>query len=324
MPRWYLWVMAVTVLSVSPILRAGNWHTGASLQCGQCHAEHATVGGQEIPGGPYSTLLVKAGVNELCLSCHDGSDPTAPDVLSPVSMYDQSPSTESAAGHFASTGVINPAGHSLGVAVAMPLNGAGKTATLTCASCHDYHGNSNYRNLRYDPSGKGDSISLQASVDVFWQYAPLDPPTGSGSAAGYNQSNIRYKSSWSRWCGSCHDLVASNSPASPPAHFNAHPVDVAISGAGSTPHVSTAHWVSGTGEGFLGSSPILGEGIPRVPFLQPSATDFAGAGQVQSGNQVFCGSCHKSHGSDYTKGLRWPYVGGGANYLSGCQQCHSK
>jgi len=324
MRRWSAYLPVVIVLTVSPALRAGNWHTGGSLQCGQCHAEHATVGGQEIPGGPYSTLLVKAGVNDLCLSCHDGSDPTAPDVMAPVSMYAQSPLTESAAGHFASTGVVNPAGHSLGVAVAVPLNSTGKTATLTCASCHDYHGNANYRNLRHDPAGKGDSISLQASVDIFWQFTPLDPPTGAGSAAAYNQGNIRYKSGWSRWCGSCHDLIASNSPASPPAHFNAHPTDASLSGSGSTPHINTVHWVAGTGEGFLGSSPVTGEGIPRVPFLQASATDFVSAGQVLSSNQVFCGSCHKSHGSNYTKELRWPYIEGGANYLSGCQQCHYK
>lgn len=315
---------AVIILIMSMSLRAGNWHTGSSLQCGQCHAEHATAGGQEIPGGPFSTLLVRATVNELCLSCHDGSDPTAPDVLAPVSMYAQSPSTESAAGHFTSPGVANSAGHSLGLAVAVPLNSAGKTVTLTCASCHDYHGNGNYRNLRYDPAGKGDSVSVQASIDVFWQNPPPDQPSTAGSAAAYNMSNLRYRTGWSRWCGSCHDLVAANAPATAPAHFNAHPTEVALSGTGNTPHVSTAHWVGGTGEGFLGSSSISGEGIPRVPFLQPSATDFASAGQVQSANQVFCGSCHKAHGSDYGSALRWPYIGGGANYLSGCQQCHFK
>ena len=93
----YIGALVSALLVTASAVRGGNWHTGASLQCGQCHAEHATAGGQQIPGGPFSTLLVKATVNELCLSCHDGTDPTAPDVLAPVSMYAQSPSTESAA-----------------------------------------------------------------------------------------------------------------------------------------------------------------------------------------------------------------------------------
>ncbi len=317
--------IAIIVLSLfGGSIQSGGWHKGESLQCGECHAEHASVGGQEIPGGPYSTLLLKSSINELCLSCHGGDDPTAPDVLAPVSMYAQSPRTESAGGHFQVPGVLNSAGHSLGIVLPIPLNSSGRNIELTCASCHDYHGNENYRNLKYDPAGSGDSIVLSALVDIFWQDPPPSFPNPVGAAAAYQLGNIRYKSSWSGWCGSCHDQIQNNSTAIPPAHFNAHPSDIALSGTGSSPHVSSSRWIDGTGEGFTGNATVPGEGISRLPFRQPTATDFATAGQVESSNEIFCGSCHKSHGSDFGKGLRWPYVEGGVNYLSGCQQCHGK
>ncbi len=316
--------VAAVVMSVAGSVIAGNWHRGESLQCGECHAEHATAGGQVIPGGPFSTLLIKSSVNELCLSCHGGDDPTAPDVLSPVSMYAQSLTTESAAGFFQVPGVLNPMGHSLGLAVNVPLNSAGKNMELSCASCHEYHGNDNYRNLRYDPGATGDSISILSQQDIFWQDAPPELPSQGGAALAYQQGNIRYKSSWTRWCASCHDQISANTSAIPPAHFNAHPSDVPLSGTSGTPHVRTQGWISGDGEGFAGNAVVSGEGIPRVPFCQPTATDFASAGNVHSSNEVSCGSCHKSHGSDYSKSLRWPYLEGGINYLSGCQQCHGK
>ena len=316
--------MLTLILLLPFVLLAGEWHVGASLQCGQCHVEHGTAGGQPIPGGPYSTLLQKGSVNELCLSCHDGSDPTAPDVLAPVTMYGQAPSNESAAGHLLTIGVPNPGGHALGVSTITPLNSTGRTITVTCASCHDYHGNSNYRNLRYDPNGVGDSINIVAGVDVFWLNAPANPPTTAGSVAAYNHGNIGYKSSWSRWCGACHDQVATNSVAVLPAHFNGHPGEVSFLSGGSSSHADVTHWIAGTGEGFVGNTVVVGEGIPRLPFLQPTAIDFASTQQVQSSNVMSCISCHKSHGSDFGKSLRWPYVEGGVNYISGCQQCHHK
>lgn len=319
----YVWVIALSgALGLfTGMTQAGEWHVGASLVCSQCHAEHGSAGGEPIPGGPYSTLLLKGSINELCLSCHDGSDPTAPDVLAPVSMYAQAVPSESAAGHFLSAGTMNLGGHTLGVASAVPLNSAGRSLALDCGNCHDYHGNTNYRNLRYDPTGGSDSIDIAAGVDVFWNAAPSNPPTPAGSAVAYARVNIGYKSGWARWCGTCHDQLVVNTPTTPPAHFNLHPSEVSI-GQGSA-HTAVNHWIAGSGEGFTGS-PFAGEGIPRVPYLQPQATDFTTSQQVQSTNRVFCGSCHAAHGTANTMNLRWPYVDGGANYLSGCQQCHHK
>lgn len=314
----------LVVLAMGGALRAGNWHFGANLHCGDCHVEHGIVGGNPIPGGPYSTLLKKGTVNGLCLNCHDGSDPSAPDVLAPVTMYNQTLSLESAGGHVITPGVVNPAGHTLEVAVATPLSSTGRTMSMTCASCHDYHGNTNYRNLRYDPAGTGDSISIELGSDVFQGVPPSDPPSSATSPAAYERGNIGYKTGWSRWCASCHDQVATNSPAPSPAHSSGHPSEVAFGVAGNGGHADVSHWLAGIGEGFFGNSQVPGEGVARLPFLQPQATEFVNSRTVSTTNKVSCISCHSSHGSANAKAMRWPYVEGGVNYLSGCQQCHNK
>lgn len=314
----------LVALVTGSAVRAGEWHFGSNLQCGDCHVEHGIAGGNPIPGGPYSTLLKKGTVNGLCLTCHDGSDPSAPDVLAPVTMYNQTLSLESAGGHLVTPGMVNAAGHSLDIAMATPLSSTGRTLSLTCANCHDYHGNTNYRNLRYDPARTGDSISVALGSDVFNGVPPSKPPSSASSPAAYERGNIGYKTGWARWCASCHDQVATNSPAPSPAHFSGHPSEVAFGVAGSGSHVDVSHWLAGIGEGFFGNNEVPGEGVVRLPFLQPTATEFSISRTVSSTNMISCVSCHSSHGGANAKALRWPYVEGGVNYLSGCQQCHNK
>ncbi len=62
---------------------AGDFHTGASLRCADCHVMHFSQSHGFMPdgsgfsislgsSGPYGYLL-RNEVNDLCLSCHDGS-----------------------------------------------------------------------------------------------------------------------------------------------------------------------------------------------------------------------------------------------------------
>lgn len=316
--------LSIVILSTYGLALAGDWHNGTSLHCGDCHVEHGIAGGDPIPGGPFSTMLKKSTINSLCLTCHDGSDATAPDVLTPVTMYNGTTSLESGGGHFQMPGTVSPYGHTLDVAVETPLNSSRQMTTLSCANCHDYHGNSNYRNLNYDPADRGDSINVVVGVDVFQGLLPSDPPSSASSIAAYQRLNVGYRSGWARWCATCHDQAAANTPASQPAHFSGHPIEISIGSIGTDPHVDFTHWLAGTGEGFVGNSQVAGEGILRVPFLQPAASDFVTSQLVNSANKLSCISCHSSHGGNNAKALRWPYVEGGVNYLSGCQQCHHK
>ncbi|MEW6050981.1 MAG: cytochrome c3 family protein [Candidatus Zixiibacteriota bacterium] len=315
-------LMATLVLWLAVSATAGQWHIAGSLPCNDCHVGHGTEGGQEIPGGPFSALLKKNTVNELCLSCHDGTDPTAPDVLSPTPMYSSSPAKESSAGFFLSVLTMNAGGHDLGLPAATPLQAAGVTMELQCSNCHAVHGNANYRNLLEDPAGAGSALEVLLGRDVFTARDPDNPPTASGSAGAYDRSNVAYAANYSAWCASCHDLVRFNTQSAPPAHFNGHPSDIAINQALPDSHTDATHWRMGTGAGFVDGGDAAG--IPRLPFVNSQGTDFTTAATPLESNHVFCLSCHKAHGGPNTNAMHWPYVEGGSSFISGCQQCHNK
>src|SRR5262245_61624206 len=84
--------LAVTALPAF----AGEWHTGASNLCTDCHTMHfsqthqwgsdAPLASRSQSGGDWlgatgpNNFLLKAPANQLCLACHDGQT-FAPDVL---------------------------------------------------------------------------------------------------------------------------------------------------------------------------------------------------------------------------------------------------
>jgi hypothetical protein len=310
-------VFCIAIFAVELI--AGEWHVAGSLRCGDCHLQHSSEKGEPHPEGTQAYLLRKASVNEVCLSCHDGTDPTAPDVQAPAPMYASTVSQESAAGVLLGAPEDNPRGHTLGLPVITALQSTASPMILSCASCHAVHGNDNYRNLQHDPAALGADIRVALDTHVFVNLHPDKPPTPGGSINAYSRDNVAYARGMSDWCTSCHDLLATNSPAAAPAHFNNHPSNLAISVTGFDDHADAAHWIAGSGEGFTGIGGML-----RVPFQVPTASSFTSAREVASSNQVTCLSCHKSHGSANQKALHWPYLEGGDNFLSGCQQCHNQ
>lgn len=301
---------------------AGDWHVGGSLECGECHLQHGSNQRDPTVEGAFAFLLRKGSVNELCMSCHDGTDPAAPDVMAPTPMYSSTPSEESAAGPLAAVGFPNPNGHAIGVEMPTPLQQVSALRELSCVSCHSAHGNSNYRNLLTDPAETGASLLILQGVNVFTAVRPDNPPTSAGSIAAYSRDNVGYASGMTEWCSSCHDQLASNNFASAPAHFNAHPSDIALDAYPYNDHVDASHWIAGVGEGFaaVGQSPAT----LRVPFLVSAATDFQTSRAAGADNKVSCVSCHKPHGSAYRTGMVWPYLEVNDNALSGCQQCHNK
>ena len=316
-------VLIVLFFLCSPGLAlAGDWHVSGSSECGDCHLQHGSNQRDPTVEGAFSSLLKKSSVNELCMSCHDGTDPSAPDVIAPVPMYSSTPSGESGAGELAAAGVDNPNGHTLGLELPMPLKQVPALRELNCVSCHSAHGNGNYRNLVVDPAGSGASLLVEQGVNVFTGVRPDNPPTSAGSIAAYSRDNIGYVSGITAWCSSCHDQLASNSLASAPAHFNAHPSDVALDAYPYEGHTDPTHWVGGTSEGFA-AIPQSQE-TPRLPFLASVATDFRTSRTATADSKVSCVSCHKAHGSSYRKGMVWPYLDENDNALSGCQQCHNK
>jgi len=200
-------------------------------------------------------LLRRGTPLDLCISCHDGSNPAAPDVIAPVSYV-----IESAAGAFPNAGGIstNNAHHLNNPTPEMPPGGT-QAMVLECTTCHDPHGNDNYRNLRPDPTQPAIT-----TANVVVNQAVV--ANGSNPALVYVPSNVIYKSGISAWCAKCHG------PAPCP---NGHAVDVTIFGAA---NASYATWTAAT--------------LPRVPVNNPIDNTIP-----SKDDQVTCLSCHKAHGS---------------------------
>jgi predicted CXXCH cytochrome family protein len=246
------------LVSYAPI-RGGDWHYRTSAGCSDCHTQHNSENAQPMRTdnvvSPAPILLRRGTPLELCLSCHDGSNPNAPDVIEPVSYV-----AESAAGAFPNSGG-NPTmnAHHLNNPAAEVPPGGTVPMVLICTTCHDPHGNDNYRNLRPDPTRTN-----LAAVSVIARQSVA--ANGSNPASVYVSANIIYKSGVSVWCLKCH---GDSSPSD-------HPIDKSIWGS---PFASYATWASVS--------------LPRVPVHSPADNAIP-----SNDDQVICLSCHKAHGGN--------------------------
>jgi hypothetical protein len=256
-------IVLVFVVVIRVSLTAGDWHYGAHLVCSDCHTNHNSSGGQPMRyddvANPAAYLLRSDTAQTLCLSCHDGNA-SAPDVMGTVTYV-----AESAAGAFVNAGgPIVTTAHNLNSAPVIPPGGT-KEMVLTCTTCHDPHGNDNYRNLRPDPARAGTgNVSVVAKQTV--RAGEGDPKFV------YVTANVIYKAGISAWCQNCHDAQPEGS------HY---PDEKPIFGSFKA---SYTRWTAVT--------------LPRVPVLSPfddviPSTD----------DRVVCLSCHKAHGSPHSKTL---------------------
>ena len=255
------WIFTILALlsPLSDTAFAGEWHVGASMVCSDCHTQHNSEGGAPMRldnvATPAAMLLRRGTAQELCLSCHSGGNATAPDVIAPVTYV-----SESAAGAFPNSGGTPSAmAHNLLNATPEVPPGGTIPMVLQCTTCHDPHGNQNYRNLRSDPTKSG----LPAVTVVSHQTVTAN---GSNPSQVYVANNIIYKSGLSAWCITCHG---------PPLAGSDHPDDVTIWGAISADYT---RWAATT--------------LPRVPVHSPSDDSVP-----SPDDRVICISCHKAHGS---------------------------
>lgn len=314
----------ITVLALSLVLCvcaaviAGDYHVDAKLKCYQCHVMHATKSqaysddshDEWHPGATttYDKLLKYEDVNEICLECHNEADSkdvygsTTDTTLNRVSgWFALSSDTAPYAAPLA-----NPYGHDLHNGDQTPPGGSA-TYDLNCASCHEPHGNTNYRNLK-DLAGDGSSAisyattTNDATKDVF-----------QAKIKKFDVTDVSYNlpdgasSHYEQFCVSCHTNVHSNSSTG--GDWLKHPT-VGYSKAYTTGTVSPLK--------TLGGQPIGGQTEPIV------------AGQAS------CVTCHKAHGSDHTFGLIYdnrttaaledsPATPTGSNSIRmTCKHCHDK
>jgi len=328
-------VVVACALLFASRLDAGDFHTVSSLVCSDCHVMHYSeshlLGGEAgpdpllAPGGPFPYLL-KAAQAQLCLACHDGRV-DVPDVRG-----------ANTGGYVRAAGQINVlgdgpqvegTGHTVG-STAAPPGGAWTNPGLSCPHCHATHGNPYYRNLLPNPGTATGKFVTYLTGSLYTGTAAIQQLAAAPMVAHYAAGNILYRQAavgstdfgLSEWCSGCHGSYhgaggSSNIGGSPSGDGGAtpwlrHPTrDVTMAQAVSNRHVDGSHWFS-----TLAS---------RVPAVSPSGTVPGTAGTSDS--QVFCGSCHRAHGSPNPKGLIFdddatPTPEDGTLLRQTCQQCH--
>lgn len=277
------------------------------------------------PGGPFAYLL-KNTQAQLCLACHDGR-PDIPDVRS-----------AHGGGYVRAAGQINVVGdgpsvegtgHTLG-STASPPGGTWTNPGLQCQHCHAAHGNEYYRNLVPNPgTASGKYVTYLTGV-TYTGTSAIQQGAASPMSTHYAAGNIRYRQSQvgttdfglSEWCGGCHgtfhgaggaaNMGGSVSGDGGTAPWLRHPTrDVTMAEGVTNRVVNANHWF-----GALAS---------RVPVVSTSGTIPGVAGS--SDNEVFCGSCHKAHGSTNRKSLIFDdettgTAEDGTSLMQTCQQCH--
>jgi hypothetical protein len=320
------------------------FHDGGVADCGGCHTMHNSENGQLVdpdsPGGnPW--LLKDATPSDVCLSCH------ATGLGNVFSADPLAPGREVGAGDFVfltednindgHAGATNPilgekAGHNVvapskGVAAdATVLSAPGGTfpsSALGCSSCHDPHGNTNFR-LLYG------AAQVQDGLFTFTKPAPT--AVGMAVTFGPSESNVNhtaYQGGMSNWCGNCHGDFHNN---------NTKLIHPSGSAMGSV--FQTYNLYNGTVDLTGGAAATAY--LAAVPFEDPSNTTTSTAGPTGS-SQVSCITCHRAHATSAPNAGRWdfnvtlleedglesgsyaipdPYAN--ANQRSLCNKCHAK
>lgn len=321
---------------------AGDYHTGASLVCTDCHTMHYSVSHNYdgttpstvdlAANGPFSALL-KASPNELCLQCHDGQT-FAPDVKG-----------VNANNYVRQAGAIptgtNPyesyKGHSLGSMATPPGNDGTYVASaegLRCNDCHMQHGGTTYRNLSNRlPNAAAVTYAIgtnNTTKDVFERNG-----AGSAMADHYGIANIDFNepdttaSKYALWCKNCH------------TNFHGAVGGPEIGGT-TTDGAFSRHPASGVNIGDLSHghsamSTFNKSGKTNYVKVMDAAGqwNYAAAGTTSpstAGYTPSCFSCHKAHGNQNAFGLiemgqtgtvtEEGTAGGTPKML--CQQCHGQ
>jgi len=330
------------------------FHSGGVAECEGCHSMHS-------PKAGGSFLLVGTDASSTCLSCHQGASDTGPSSYH-VSTIDSkltaglAPLQRSPGGDFGwvkktytyaygtpsvtytEEGDIH--GHNT-VAVdfgyaadkknTVAPGGTFASSQLSCASCHDPHGQG--RRLSdgtyattgapiigsgsYDTSAApaaGEAVGIyrllgspayKAMASVFTTYPIAVVPSTYNRSEATTQTRVAYGASgtntWGKWCASCHPGMHSTGNY-------VHPVDASL-----TPTVANNYNMYVKSGDMTGSSATAFTSL--VPFAENTG-DFtvlkshaknndSFLNGPASSDKVMCLSCHRAHASGFTHALRF-------------------
>lgn len=302
--------LIILALALSlPILFSGvamGFHDGGVAHCNGCHTMHNSQDGALVdPANPNGNayLLKFASASDVCLSCHAtglgavwGADPLAPPPLKGAGNFVFLSEDNLNDGH---AGASNPIpGDAAGHNVNAPSMGSGPDGTLSqapggtfpaasleCSSCHDPHGNQNFR-LLYGVA------QVQDGLYGFTNPAPDAEGLSVHFGSETQTSHTAYKSGMSAWCGNCHGDFHNNNTKL------IHPSGKTLGGS-----IANAYNL------YNGSSDLTGGAqatayLAEVPFEDPANTTSSTAGPSAS-SQVSCITCHRAHATSAPDATRW-------------------
>ena len=321
------------------------FHDAGVAHCNGCHTMHNSQDGVLVdPDSPNGNawLLNDASPSDVCLGCHAtglgavlAADPLAPgreigggnftflfeDNLNDGHGGAANPIPGRAGGH----NLVAP-GHLLeadGTLTSAP-GGTFPSSVMGCTSCHDPHGNEDFR-LLY---GAGRVVQ-----DFYTFTNPAPTAAGASIFGGPPEgptSHTAYQGGMSAWCGNCHGDFHNNNTKL------VHPAGQAI---GATV-ANTYNLYNGTVDITGGSAATAY--LAQVPF-EDAANTTSSTGGPSATSQVSCISCHRAHASSGPDSGRWdfsvtllqedglesgsyaipdPYAN--ANQRSLCNKCHKK
>lgn len=281
------------------------FHERGAANCDGCHIMHAAQDGQVLLDGSQP-LLLRPSPSDVCLVCHGGQD----GVFGANPMV---PPAERGAGNFvfllednindAPDGLTDPlGGHAAGHSIVSVDYGVGTdpdwpyapggsfpAAELGCTSCHDPHGNANFRMLH----GVG---PVQDGLFQFAYPAPqaegldaMDP-----LAVESPMLHTAYRSGMASWCANCHGQYHDTEGQ----QTLEHDFDRMVAGQ----ERNTYNAYNGTDDPYGGQSAFAY--IPQVPFedAMNTVTGTVGPG---TGSRIPCITCHRAHATSAPRALRW-------------------
>lgn len=339
----------LALLAVSAL--AGDYHSGTTLFCEDCHIMHAsqTHGYNQNGGGTFviptpgaHEFLLRDEPNAMCLKCHDGSN-SAPDVLG-VNQGNV-PTNGRQAGALNRDNVapyFSATGHTLYSTATAPGGTWTPSGThgLECIHCHTQHGRSAtiggvsesmYRNVNFGlvtGSTAGITYAVGAAPTLTKDVWEVSASFGGDH---YSPNNVEFnepdqtKSGYANYCKQCHtnfhgtsaDANMRNTTAPAGTEWVRHPtadVNIGASGGG--------HSAMSTFKGNLYRTKVMtnsGDWGTQGTAITNTVTDYTPS----------CFSCHKAHGNQNAFGLIFATgavaigeEGDGTNYRQLCGQCH--
>ncbi len=299
-------VVALLVLAS----QAAAFHDAGVAHCNGCHTMHNSQDGVLVdPDSPNGNpwLLTESTPSDTCLSCH------ATRLGAVFGDNELAPPPEKGGGNFVfllednlndgHRGGTNPisgdsAGHNIisvdkGVAQDATLSsapgGTFPSSVLACTSCHDPHGNANFR-LLY-----GAGRVVQDGVASFTNPAPTAAGISIFGGSESNANHTAYQAGMSEWCANCHGDF----------HDEAggrleHPSGSTLGGTIAT----TYNLYNGTDDQLGGVQATAY--LAAVPFEDMTNTTSSTVGPT-AGSKVMCLTCHRAHASSARDAGRWDF-----------------